>query len=256
MRAGVPTDGPLAGQVAVVTGAGKGIGRASAQVLAWEGAAVAVVDLDEDVGSGAAREVVAAGGTAIFVAADVSRPGAVEAMAEEVLGTFDAVDILVNNAAVFPRSSVEEMDLEEWRRVLDVNLNGAFLCTKAFLGQMIGRHRGRIVNVASGLGVTGGIRAAHYSTSKGGLIAFTKCLARELAPHGITANVLVPGLTDTDMLRSGNTDEELASLIEGIPLGRLARPDEIAEFLAFLVGPRCEYVTGQTIFVNGGWVMP
>jgi NAD(P)-dependent dehydrogenase (short-subunit alcohol dehydrogenase family) len=104
--------------------------------------------------------------------------------------------------------------------------------------------------------VTGGVQAAHYSASKGGLIAFTKCLARELAPHGITANALVPGLTDTEMPRSGNSPDALGELVAQIPLGRMAQPEEIAEFLVLLVGPACDYVTGQTLFVNGGWIMP
>jgi 3-oxoacyl-[acyl-carrier protein] reductase len=246
----------LSGKVAIVTGAARGIGRASALALARQGAAVAVVDVDA-VGIAATAEAVAAyGGAAIGVVADISRPEQVQAMSDEVRGAFEGADILVNNAAIFPRSRVEDMAWEEWRHVLDVNLTGPFLCTKAVLPHMIARGGGRIVNVASGLGVTGGERAAHYSASKGGLIAFTKSLARELAPHGITANVLVPGLTDTEMPRSGNSPEAFAAMVAQIPLGRAAQPEEIAEFLAFLVGPGCGYVTGQTLFVNGGWIMP
>ncbi len=247
---------PLDGQVALVTGAGKGIGRAVAAFLARSGARVALVDVDEERGRSAASEISVSGREALFVRADASSPDDVRAMAEQVLARLGPPGILVNNAAIFPRSLVVDMSWEEWRRVLDVNLHGAFLCTKAFVRQMIEQGSGRVVNIASGLGVTGGRRAAHYAASKGGLIAFTKCLALELAPHGITANVLVPGLTDTDMPRTGQSEEEVRALVQQIPLGRMAEPEEIAEFVAFLVGPACSYVTGQTIFVNGGWIMP
>ncbi|MFQ5878631.1 MAG: SDR family NAD(P)-dependent oxidoreductase [Dehalococcoidia bacterium] len=246
----------LDGQVAVVTGGGNGIGRATAQLLARKGAKVAVVDKDQEAGSATAEQIAVNEGEALFVQADVSRPQDVKSMAERVLSTFGKVDTLINNAATFPRSMLVDMSWEEWQHVIDVNLHGPFLCTKALMGQMIERRSGRIANIASGLGITGGVKAAHYATSKGGLIAFTKCLALELAPYGITANVLVPGLTDTDMPRRGQSAEEIAALVEQIPLKRLATPEEVAAFLAFLVSPACAYVTGQTICINGGWIMP
>ena len=246
----------LTGQVAVVTGAGNGIGRATAQLLAEKGAKIAVVDRDEGAGPAAAEQITGSGGEALFVQTDVSRPQDVTAMAEQVLSAFGKVDILINNAATFPRSMLVDMTWEEWQQVIDVNLHGPFLCTKALVDQMIQRRSGKIVNIASGLGITGGVKAAHYATSKGGLISFTKCLALELAPYGITANVLVPGLTDTDMPRKGQSEGEIAALVEQIPLKRLATPDEVAAFLAFLVSPACAYVTGQTMCINGGWIMP
>jgi len=246
----------LDGQVAVVTGAAGGIGSATALALAERGAMVALVDVDGDRGKQALQGVEEVGGKALLVRADVGDADDVADMAREILGAFGQVDFLINNAAIFPRSLLLDMAPGEWSRVLRVNLTGPFLCTKAFLPSMVKRRSGRIVNVGSGLGVTGGVRAAHYSSSKGGLIALTKCLARELAPHGITANVLVPGLTDTEMPRRGQSDDEVQAMVEQIPLGRLAAPQEVAEVLAFLVGPSCSYITGQTIFVNGGWVMP
>jgi 3-oxoacyl-[acyl-carrier protein] reductase len=246
----------LDGQVAVITGSGNGIGRAAALRLADQGASICVVDADDAGGATTARTICTRGGTAQFFSTDVSRPQSVRAMADEVLRRFGQVDILVNDAAIFPRSFLVDMDWTEWERVIAVNLHGPFLCTKAFLASMVSRRKGRIVNVASGLGVTGGTKAAHYATSKGGVIAFTKSLALELAPYGITANVLVPGLSDTGMPRRGQSKEEIQAMIEQIPLKRLAQPEEIAEFLAFIVGPSSAYVTGQTLFVNGGWIMP
>jgi len=178
-------------------------------------------------------------------------------MADRVLAAFGRVDIVVNDAAIFPRTAIVDLDFEEWQRVLAVNLSGPFLCTKAVLAGMIERRWGRVINVASGLGLTGGVKAAAYSTSKGGLIAFTKSLAREVALLGITANVVVPGLADTRMPRQGGqTEAELDAMVAQIPMKRLAKPREVAEFLAFIVGPSCDYVTGQTLFVNGGWLMP
>jgi 3-oxoacyl-[acyl-carrier protein] reductase len=132
----------------------------------------------------------------------------------------------VNKAAIFPRTAFPEMTWDEWKRVIAVNLHGPFLCVRALVPQMIGRRFGRIVNVASGLGVTGGVNAAHYATSKGGLIAFTKCFARELAPFGVTANVIVPGLSDTRMPRRGQSDKEIRALVDQIPMKRLAQPRE------------------------------
>jgi NAD(P)-dependent dehydrogenase (short-subunit alcohol dehydrogenase family) len=246
----------LEGKVAVITGSGNGIGRASALRLAQAGAIICVVDADDAGGSATATAIGTGGGTAQFFSTDVSRPESVRSMADEVLGRFGKVDILVNDAAIFPRSFLVDMDWSEWERVIAVNLHGPFLCTKAFLSSMVSRRAGRIVNVASGLGVTGGTKAAHYATSKGGLIAFTKSLALELAPYGITANALVPGLSDTGMPRRGQSEQEIQAMLEQIPLKRLAQPEEIAEFLAFLVGPSSAYVTGQTLFVNGGWIMP
>jgi 3-oxoacyl-[acyl-carrier protein] reductase len=247
----------LADQVAVVTGAGHGIGQAIAAALSEAGARVALVDIDEPAGRGTAEAIAHAGGDARFFATDVSSPESVRAMADTVLSQFGRADILVNDAAIFPRSRFTEMDWSEWQRVIQVNLHGPFLCTRALVDSMVARGSGRIVNIASGLGVTGGINAAHYATAKGGLIALTKSLALELAPFGITANALVPGLADTRMPRSGGqTEADVQALVQQIPLKRLTQPCEVAHMLVFLVGPNCSYVTGQTIFVNGGWIMP
>jgi NAD(P)-dependent dehydrogenase (short-subunit alcohol dehydrogenase family) len=246
----------LAGHVAVVTGGGNGIGRAISTVLAERGVTVCVIDIDIAQGTATEEDLAGRGYDARFIATDVADADSVQRTAADVLASYGRVDILVNNAAIFPRSLFLDMTLSEWSNVMRVNLDGPFLCTKAFAPHMVERGYGRIVNIASGLGLTGGARAAHYAAAKGGLVALTKSLARELASSGITANVVVPGLTDTEMPRRGQSEADIQAMLAQIPMQRLAEPREIAEFLVFLVEPGRGYVTGQTLLVNGGWLMP
>jgi 3-oxoacyl-[acyl-carrier protein] reductase len=249
------TSGLLVGQVAIVTGAATGIGRALATVFAAEGACVALLDVD-DRAAQVVHDIEAAGGRALYVRTDVADPVAVAAAVAATAERYERIDVVVNNAAVFTRMPIEELTFDDWRSVLGVNLDGTFHVVKAVLPQLLRQRSGKIFNVSSGLGITGGRRAAAYATSKAAIIGFTKCLAQELAPHGIAANVIVPGLTDTDMPRRDQSAEDIDAMVSQIPWGRLARPDEVAQFIALLASPSCTYVTGQTLPVNGGWIMP
>jgi len=249
-------DGLLSGQVALVTGAANGIGRALGITFAAEGASTVLLDLDEEQGGSLAATIERASGDALFVTTDVSDPTSVRAAVDTTVERFEKIDIVVNNAAIFTRAPLDELTYEDWRRVLGVNLDGAFHVVRAVLPHLLQRGSGKIFNMSSGLGITGGRRAAAYATSKAALIGFTKCIAHELAVHGIAANVIVPGLTDTEMPRRGQSDEQVDAMIAQIPWGRLAEPEEVARFVTLLASPTCTYVTGQTLPVNGGWIMP
>ena len=216
----------LAGKVALVTGAQQGIGRATALALARAGADVGVNYLDD--------------------------PDGASAVARELGG----VDVLVNNAGVFPRVPFLEMKEGDWDYVLDVNLKGSFLCAQAAARLMVSqRHAGAIVNLAS-TAVRGAVLGVHYSASKSGVVGMTRAMALELAPHGIRVNAVAPGLTDTAQPRYGHSEEALAAMGRAVPLGRMAQPDEIADVIVFLASDEARYVTGQTIFANGGVYMP
>jgi NAD(P)-dependent dehydrogenase (short-subunit alcohol dehydrogenase family) len=248
--------GLLEGQVALVTGAASGIGAAMGRVFTAEGARTVLLDLDAPRGAALARELERVGGETLFVPADVSDPHAVAAAVASAVDRFESIDVVVNNAAIFTRASIDDLTYDDWRHVIGVNLDGTFHVVKAVLPHLKRQGRGKIFNIASGLGVTGGRRAAAYATSKAAIIGFTKCLAHELAPHGIAANVVIPGLTDTEMPRRGQSADAIAAMVAQIPWGRLAEPDEVARFVALLASPACNYVTGQTLPVNGGWIMP
>jgi 3-oxoacyl-[acyl-carrier protein] reductase len=242
--------------VALVTGAATGIGRAIGKVFVAEGARAVLLDVDDKRGREVANEIEHGGGEALFLCTDVSDASAVHVAVEAAIDRFGVLDVVVNNAAIFTRAPIEELTFEDWRHILAVNLDGTFHVVKAVLPHLLERRRGKILNLASGLGITGGRNAAAYATSKAAIIGFTKCLAQELAPHGIAANVVVPGLTDTEMPRRGQSDDAIDAMVAQIPWGRLAQPEEIGRFVALLASPACAYVTGQTIPVNGGWIMP
>jgi NAD(P)-dependent dehydrogenase (short-subunit alcohol dehydrogenase family) len=247
----------LAGRVALVTGAQQGIGRAVALAFAREGADVAVNYRDD--GAAAAAVVGAAracGVRALALPGDVARPPDVEAMAATVERELGRLDILVNNAGIFPRVPFLDMVERDWDAVLDVNLKGGFLCAQAAARMMVaGGRGGAIVNLASGA-IRGTQRGVHYSASKGGVVSMTRALALELAPHGIRVNAIAPGVTDTAQPRYGHSEEELLAMAQTIPLGRLGTPDDIARVAVFLVSEEAGYMTGQTLFVNGGAYMP
>ena len=243
----------LTGNVAVVTGAQQGIGQAVALAMAKAGAHVVVNYLDD---ADAAEETATAarepGVKADPVEADISSPAGVESLmkAADALG---GVSILVNNAAVFPRSPFLEMAESEWDLVLGVNLKGSFLCTQAAAKRMVDAGRaGAIVHLTSGAAFRGSPRGAHYVSSKAGVIGLTRAVALELAPHGIRVNAIAPGLTDTAQPRYGMTENEISAKAATIPLPGLSTPGDIANTAVFLASNAASRISGQTIHVNGG----
>ena len=244
----------LANQVAVVTGAGRGIGRAIALKFAAEGADVFCISRTAENSEKVAQEVRATGRKAWGLAVDVANGEAVTAAAEKILAEAGKVDILVNNAGVTRDGLLMRMSEADWDTVLATNLKGAFLMTKAFARPFIKQRSGRIVNVASVIGLIGNAGQANYAASKAGLIGFTKSVARELASRGITANVIAPGFVETDMT-SGLTEQLRAEVLKTIPLGQFGQPEDIAAAALFLASPAARFVTGQVLTVDGGMVM-
>jgi 3-oxoacyl-[acyl-carrier protein] reductase len=244
----------LASQVAVVTGAGRGIGRAIALRFAAAGADVVCVSRTVENAEKAAAEVRALGRRAWAHAVDVADPAAVAASATAILAEAGRVDILVNNAGVTRDGLLMRMSEEDWDTVLNTNLRGAFAFTKAFTRTFVKQRSGRIINVASVSGLIGNAGQCNYAASKAGLIGFTKSLARELASRGITVNALAPGFITTDMT-AGLTEELKAGVLRQIPLGRFGEAEDIAQAALFLAGPGARYVTGQVLAVDGGMAM-
>lgn len=244
----------LANQVAVVTGAGRGIGRAIALKFAAEGADVFCISRTAENSEKVAQEVRATGRKAWGLAVDVANGEAVTAAAQKILAEAGKVDILVNNAGVTRDGLLMRMSEADWDTVLATNLKGAFLMTKAFARPFIKQRSGRIVNVASVIGLIGNAGQANYAASKAGLIGFTKSVARELASRGITANVIAPGFVETDMT-SGLTEQLRAEVLKTIPLGQFGQPEDIAAAALFLASPAARFVTGQVLTVDGGMVM-
>ena len=244
----------LADKVAVVTGAGRGIGRAVALAYARMGADVACVSRTEENSAKAAVEVEALGRRAWAVAVDVSDTAAVDAAAGKILDDAGRVDILVNNAGVTRDNLLMRMSEEEWDTVINTNLKGAFNFTKALTRPFIKQRSGRIINIASVIGLIGNAGQSNYAASKAALIGFTKSIAKELAPRGITANAIAPGFIETDMTAALD-DKVRESIIGNVPLGRFGSPDDIAHAAVFLAMEPSGYITGQVLTVDGGMVM-
>ena len=244
----------LANQIAVVTGAGRGIGHAIALKFAAEGADIACVSRTAENAEKTAAEVRALGRRAWAHAVDVADAAAVAAAAEQILTEAGRVDILVNNAGVTRDGLLMRMSDAEWDAVLSTNLKGAFLFTRAFTRSFLKQHSGRIINVASVVGLIGNAGQANYAASKAGLIGFTKSVARELASRGITSNALAPGFIETDMTAALN-EELRAEALKTIPLARFGQAEDVAQAALFLAGPSGRYITGQVLAVDGGMVM-
>ena len=241
-------------RVAIVTGAAQGIGRAIAETLAAAGVAVAVVDLDAARGQETAEAIIKNGGRAISLKANVADWTEVKAMADQVMKELGRIDILVNNAGITRDALLLRMKEEDWNLVLDVNLKGTFLCTKAALPQFLKAGGGAVVNIASVVGVLGNAGQANYAASKAAVIGFTKAAAREYASRGVTVNAVAPGFIETAMTQ-GLAGEARAALLKQIPLGRLGTPQDVADAVRFLVSPEARYITGHVLHVNGGMFM-
>ncbi len=244
----------LANQIAVVTGAGRGIGRAIALKYAQAGAAVVVVSRTQENSEKVAAEIRALGRQAWAHAVDVAEATAVNAAAEKILADCGKVDVLVNNAGVTRDGLLMRMSDADWDTVLNTNLKGAFLVTKAFSRAMIKARTGRIINISSVIGLIGNAGQCNYAASKAGLIGFTQSAAKELAGRGITVNVIAPGFIQTDMTSELKEDMKTA-LLKQIPLGSFGEAEDIASAALYLASPGARYVTGQVLTVDGGMVM-
>jgi 3-oxoacyl-[acyl-carrier protein] reductase len=244
----------LANQIAVVTGAGRGIGRAIALKFAAEGADVVCVSRTQENSEKVAAEIRALGRKAWAHAVDVADSTAVTAAAEKILADCGKVDILVNNAGVTRDGLVMRMSDTDWDTVLDTNLKGAFLFTKAFSRGFAKQRSGRIINISSVIGLIGNPGQSNYAASKAGLFGFTQSVAREFASRGITANCIAPGFIETDMTSELNAELK-ATILKQIPLGKFGSAEDIANAALFLASPSASYVTGQVLTVDGGMVM-
>ncbi|MEF3081168.1 3-oxoacyl-ACP reductase FabG [Luteimonas sp. SMYT11W] len=244
---------PLSGEIVLVTGASRGIGAAIADTLAAQGATV-IGTATSDAGAAKIGERLSGHGGHGRVL-DVSQPGAIEALVEAITSEFGAISILVNNAGITRDNLLMRMKDEDWQAILDTNLTSVYRSSKAVMRGMMKARKGRIINIASVIGVTGNAGQANYAAAKAGIIAFSKSLAKEIGSRGVTVNVVAPGFIATDMTRDLPEDSK-AALTERIALGRLGEPDDIAQAVAFLAGPSAAYITGETLHVNGGMYMP
>jgi NAD(P)-dependent dehydrogenase (short-subunit alcohol dehydrogenase family) len=252
------TGGPfdLDGRVALVTGGGGGLGEGICLSLAAAGAAVAVVDHDEERCRARAAQVEAAGGTALAVVADVASKPSIDAIATRIAEAFGRIDVLVNNAAIYPARPWTEISEQEWDDVLATNVKGYFLCARACHPWLVANGHGRIINMASITLHGGWDNLLSYVTSKGGVMAFTRALARELGPEGITVNCIAPGAFPTDAEKIHPDPEGYTRLVlERQALKRRGTPDDIGNLVTFLASDGSSFITGQMIGIDGGWVM-
>ena len=242
----------LTGKTALVTGANQGIGWAIAQLLASQGARVAINYPDD---THFPENFLTLGEGTVVLEADVGDVAQIRTMFNELAQVFGALDILVNNAGIFPRATALDLDEATWDRVHDVNLKGTFFCSQEAARLMIPRKSGRIINITSISAILPAERGSFYTASKAGVLALTKSLAVEFAPYQIAVNAVAPGLTDTAQPRYGMSENKIAVAGAAIPWGRIATPEDIARAVLYLASPLSEYVTGETVFVTGGSVM-
>lgn len=240
---------PLQDRVAIVTGAARGIGNVIAQRLVTEGARVAIIDVDA---AGASKAAASLGNGTLSIAADVSREDDVELAFTQVIDQLGGLDILVNNAGIVGTDTpVRDLQVGDWDRVLDVNLKGTYLCSRAAVRHMIPKKSGAIVSMASISGKEGNANMAPYSVSKAGVICFTKTLAKEMFEHGIRVNCLAPALIDSPLL-DGMESDRVEFLTSKIPMGRLGRPEEVAAMVLFLASDESSFTTGACLDISGG----
>ncbi|SDY47928.1 3-oxoacyl-[acyl-carrier-protein] reductase [Lysobacter sp. yr284] len=244
---------PLSGEIALVTGASRGIGAAIADELAAQGATVIGTATTESGAAAIGERLAAHGGHGRVL--NVADPASVESLLDAAAKEIGAISILVNNAGITRDNLLMRMKDEDWQAILDTNLTSVYRTSKAVMRSMMKARRGRIINIASVVGVTGNPGQANYAAAKAGVIAFSKSLAREIGSRGVTVNVVAPGFIDTDMTRDLPQDAKTA-MFDQIALGRFGEPADIARAVAFLAGPGAGYITGETLHVNGGMYMP
>ena len=250
----------LRGKTALVTGGGRGIGRAIALGLAQEGAQVAVLDILADNAAAVAREIEATGVKALALPADLTKRAHVDRAIADTLAQFGQIDILVNNAGWDRMEMFLDSDEETWDKIIAINFKGMLYVCKAALPSMVARGQGKVISIASDAGRVGSTGEAVYAGTKGAIIAFSKTLAREMARHKITVNVVCPGLTETPLLQgireqSPKTEKVIEAVTRAIPLGRVGQPEDIAGAVVYLASPAADFVTGQTLSVSGGLTM-
>jgi 3-oxoacyl-[acyl-carrier protein] reductase len=245
----------LSGKIALVTGGGRGIGQALCLALAEAGAQVAVADIDVPSAENVAAEISQQARRALAVEVDVTSKTSVAAMMDRVVQEMGGLDILVNNAGIYRIAPLTTMPEEEWDRTIDINLKGTFLCSQAALGAMRQRGGGRIINMASVSGLVGAVGFAHYAASKAGVIGFTKALAREAAPMGITANAIAPGIIATEIAEKTFPSASLEVYKTQVPLRRLGTPEDLTALVIFLASAGSAYITGQVYTIDGGYTM-
>jgi 2-hydroxycyclohexanecarboxyl-CoA dehydrogenase len=250
----------LRGKTALVTGGGRGIGRAIALGLAQEGAQVAVLDILADNADAVAREIEATGVKALALPCDLTKRAQVERAVADTLAQFGQIDILVNNAGWDRMEMFLDSEEETWDKIIAINFKGMLYVCKAALPSMVARGQGKVISIASDAGRAGSTGEAVYAGTKGAIIAFSKTLAREMARHKITVNVVCPGLTETPLLQgireqSPKTEKVIEAVTRAIPLGRVGQPEDIAGAVVYLASPAADFVTGQTLSVSGGLTM-
>ena len=248
----------LTNKIALVTGGMRGMGKADCLALAKQGAKVVVTDIDLEKSEAVAEEIRSNNGEALAYKMDVSKKEEIDEVFDKVIEKFGKLDILVNNAGIYTPKPVLEITEKEWDKLININLKGQFLCAQRAAKEMAKNNWGRIINIASvasgqvGVGVAGG---THYTASKGGVMGMTEALAVELAPMGINVNVIGPGAIDTPMIKAADMPKEaMDAILQKVPLKRVGKPEEIASTVVFLASEEASYITGASLFVDGGWL--